>query len=100
MAAITLRGGFSPLSEEQRKEFYTHASDHLPLYAIPRFVRVLKDMIVTETLKQRKIELLADGFDLEKIKEDVIYVLNLDKKTYVPLTEELYRNVTEGLVKF
>ena len=72
----------------------------MPLYAIPRFLRVLKDMIVTETLKQRKIELLADGFDLEKIKEDPVYVLNLEKKTYEPLTEKLHKNVTEGLVKF
>ena len=100
MAAVTLKDGFTPLSEEQRKEFFTHVADHLPLYALPRFLRVLKDMIMTDNLKQRKIELVADGFDPEKTKDDPVYVLNLDSKTYDPLSEKLYKSIIEGLVKF
>lgn len=100
MAAMTLKDTFAPLTDEQRRQCFTHIADHLPLYAVPRFVRLLRDMIVTDNLKQRKVELVADGFDPEKVKGDPLYCINLDLKCYEPMTEKIYQDVLDGKVKF
>lgn len=100
MAAVTLRGDFGPLSDKQQTECFNLIADHLPLYAVPRFVRVLKDMVMTDNLKQRKVELLAAGFDPVKTGQDPVYCLNLDSKRFEPLTDKLYNDVLNGAVKF
>jgi len=64
---------------------YRKCEQDLPSYARPLFIRLQKEFMVTQTMKHRKIELVADGFDPGKII-DPLYFLDQRRKTYVPLS--------------
>jgi fatty-acyl-CoA synthase len=75
--------------------FYAHAERHLPEYARPAFVRVVPEMDVTGTLKQRKQALAADGFDPARIA-DPLFVRDDAARTYVPLTPAVLEELRDG----
>jgi fatty-acyl-CoA synthase len=91
MAAVVLLPGmrFDPLA------FYAHAAARLPAYARPLFVRLVDEMTVTGTLKQRKHDLQAEGYDPGRIA-DPLYVRDDAAATYVPLTVEGYEAIVCG----
>jgi fatty-acyl-CoA synthase len=66
----------------------------LPAFARPVFVRLRPELAVTGTFKHRKIDMVADGFDPEQIKEP-LYVRNGDKG-YTPITPELAVEIADG----
>ncbi|KAH9520442.1 hypothetical protein Btru_060800 [Bulinus truncatus] len=80
MIAITLKQGIT-LGEKELKELYDHICDQLPTYARPLFLRHLKEAVLTGTFKQRKVELVNEGFDLSKVG-DALYFLDNEKSTY------------------
>ncbi|CAL1544471.1 unnamed protein product [Lymnaea stagnalis] len=84
MAAITLKEG-SLLGTSELKEIYEHICQELPTYSRPLFLRYLKEQSLTGTFKQRKVELVNEGFDLNLVKDD-LYFLDNEKKTYSKLT--------------
>ncbi|XP_059148319.1 long-chain fatty acid transport protein 6-like [Physella acuta] len=84
MVAITLKEGLK-LGEGELKELYDHVCQELPTYARPLFLRVLDAAVLTNTFKQRKVELVSEGFDLNQVK-DPLYFLDNEKHTYSPLT--------------
>lgn len=53
---------------------------------------------MTGTFKMKKVKLVEEGFNPEHIK-DPLYFLDTEKKTYVPLTEEIYRAVASQEIK-
>ncbi len=71
---------------------------NLPLYAQPVFVRLLPELEITGTFKQRKVELVKEGFDPGAIK-DPIYWLNHASGRYEKLTAEAYAAIVSGRVK-
>jgi acyl-CoA synthetase (AMP-forming)/AMP-acid ligase II len=75
--------------------FYRHAAAHLPAYARPAFVRLLREMDVTGTLKQRKHALAAEGYDLARIGEP-LFVRDDARETYVPLDAAVLHAVRTG----
>jgi fatty-acyl-CoA synthase len=77
------------------RAFYGHAAANLPRYACPLFVRLVRRMDVTGTLKQRKVALQGEGFDPQSIA-DPLYVRDDAAGTYVPLTPERYREIAAG----
>src|SRR5438552_3257326 len=81
MAAVVLADG----ARFDGGSFYAHAASHLPAYARPAFVRVVPEMDVTGTLKQRKQALAAEAYDLERVR-DPLYVRDDAGSTYRPLT--------------
>lgn len=97
MAAITLAQGCE-LSPEYISKLYQHCEDLLPNYARPRFLRFQDQLEVTSTFKQRKVELVKEGFD-PKLVSDPLYCMDPTKKTYVPLTNALYENISNGNVR-
>jgi fatty-acyl-CoA synthase len=94
MAAIVLAEGaaFDP------EAFFGHAERHLPGYARPAFVRVLSTMDVTGTLKQRKQDLLREGYDPARIS-DALYVRDDPARTYRPLTPPLWEAIQAGRLR-
>ena len=46
---------------------------HLPVYAVPVFLRLSDHIDVTGTFKQRKLGLAAEGFDPDRIAEPLYY---------------------------
>lgn len=53
---------------------------------------------MTGTFKMKKVKLVEEGFNPAHIK-DPLYFLDPEKKTYVPLTEKIYRAVVSKEVK-
>jgi fatty-acyl-CoA synthase len=94
MAAVVLSPGatFDPTA------FYAHATANLPRYACPVFVRLVDEMAVTGTLKQRKIDLQNDGYDPGRAGGRV-YLRDDAAATYVPLTAALCDGIAAGAVR-
>jgi len=91
MAAVVLDGG----TMFDGAGLYAHAARHLPAYARPAFVRLVPEMDVTGTLKQRKQALAAEGFDPARV-DDPLYVRDDPARRYVPLTPALLAAIRSG----
>ncbi|KAK0139026.1 Very long-chain acyl-CoA synthetase [Merluccius polli] len=94
MAAVTL---------QEEKEFdcsdaYKQVVNYLPSYARPYFIRVQNCLELTGTFKMKKVRLVEEGFDPSLIT-DPMYFLDLQRKTYVPLTEDIYTSISAGTIK-
>ncbi|NXA57403.1 S27A2 synthetase, partial [Nothocercus julius] len=70
MAAVCLKAGTSFEGES----FYAHAKETLPSYAVPRFVRIQEALEITVTFKQRKGNLIKEGFNPNVIKEPLFFL--------------------------
>lgn len=98
MAAIT------PVKQHQitpanMSELFQHCSHSLPLYAIPRFLRIQTEMEITSTFKQRKVELVKEAFDPSKVKNCDLYYVNTSAKSYELITPEVYKSISVGKIR-
>jgi len=71
---------------------------NLPSYARPVFLRLLPQLEITGTFKQRKVDLVQDGFDPGAIR-DPLYWLNPARGQYEPLTPQVVDTIASGKVK-
>ena len=53
---------------------------------------------MTGTFKMKKEKLVEEGFDPALIQDD-LYFLNLEQKTYVPMTRDIYASVLARDIK-
>lgn len=67
-------------------------------YARPIFLRLAPRILVTGTFKQRKVDLVREGFNPATIS-DPLYVLDPDSGKYERLTPERYAEIVAGHVK-
>ena len=74
--------------------FDAYAAEQIPAYARPVFVRIAKSLKTTVTFKYRKIDLVTDGFDPEKV-DGAIYVRG-GKAGYQKLTPAVYQEIVSG----
>lgn len=91
MAALVLAAGH-PFDAAA---FYGHAAANLPAYALPGLVRVVQEMDVTGTLKQRKQAFQSEGYDPARLT-DPLFVRDDAARTYVPLTPARFDDLTAG----
>jgi fatty-acyl-CoA synthase len=91
MAAIVLGQGEAFDAADLRH----HVAEGLPNYARPVFVRLLKELSTTSTLKLKKTDLQNQGYDPRRLT-DPLYLLHPKQDVYVPLTPELYDDITAG----
>ncbi|XP_049729139.1 long-chain fatty acid transport protein 6 isoform X2 [Elephas maximus indicus] len=94
MASIILK----PNKSLDLKKFYDQVVTFLPGYACPRFLRIQGKMETTGTFKLQKFRLVEEGFNPLKISDPLYFMDNL-KKSYVPLTKELYHQIVLGEIK-
>lgn len=94
MASIILKPN-KPLDLEK---VYEQVVTFLPAYACPRFLRIQKKMETTGTFKQKKLQLVEEGFSPLKIS-DPLYLMDNLKKSYVPLTKKIYDQIMLGEIK-
>ena len=92
MAALVVEGGFD------LEGFARHVMQRLPTYARPVFVRLTREIETTGTFKQRKIDLVKQGFD-PRATRDEIFVLHPELQTYVRLTPAVYGDICDGKVR-
>uniref|UniRef100_A0A4W5LI65 Uncharacterized protein n=1 Tax=Hucho hucho TaxID=62062 RepID=A0A4W5LI65_9TELE len=77
---------------------FSRVADNLPAYARPRFIRIQRSFETTGTFKMKKVALVEDGFDPAAV-QDPLYFQDPAKKTYVPLTEEIYNSINAREIK-
>ena len=91
MAALVINGRFDP------KAFGEHVAAEMPPYAQPLFVRLLPAMDTTGTLKIRKLDLVAEGYDPSRIKGPLYF--HDPKRGYVKLTKSVFEKLGAGAFK-
>ncbi len=79
MAAVVLREG----EDLDLQGLADHLYERLPVYAVPLFVRVVKELAQTSTFKNQKVELRKEGYTA-----DHVHVLCGREKGYVDFYDE------------
>ena len=79
-------------------QFSQFASENLPKYAIPIFVRIKEGLEFTGTHKLRKVNLKKQGYDINKIN-DHIYFWSSDSNRYEVFDDEKYSNLMDNTLK-
>jgi fatty-acyl-CoA synthase len=92
MAAIVSRGTCD------LKALHSHLREHLPDYARPLFLRIQSEIDVTGTFKQKKIDLVKEGFDPTKIA-DAIYFNDPQSAAFVRLDSALHQRIERGDIR-
>jgi len=91
MAALVLLQGaaFDPVA------FWTLATNRLPRYAAPLFVRLSAKADMTGNYKLRKVDLQREGFDVSLVK-DPLFVRDDTAGSYVPITPQAMAKALGG----
>jgi fatty-acyl-CoA synthase len=92
MAALVVDGDFN------LEDLPARVRARLAPYARPIFLRLSQQLDVTGTFKQRKVDLVREGFDPSAIA-DPLYVFDFATLQYERLTPERYAAITQGQVK-
>lgn len=92
MAAIMLKHEDNQITNDKLRTIYSVCQKELPGYARPLFIRFMSEFIITQTMKNRKVELVEEGYDLQKV-DDPIYFYDTKNKTYSPLSRTNYEGV-------
>jgi fatty-acyl-CoA synthase len=75
-----------------------HLAQRLPDYARPVFLRIRREIDVTTTFKQKKIDLVKDGFDPSQ-GADPIYFDDPQRKAFVRVDPDLYAQINAGKIR-
>ncbi|HUD50697.1 long-chain-acyl-CoA synthetase [Parvibaculum sp.] len=92
MASIVADGNFD------LEKFRVHLDKELPEYARPLFVRLSDGMEITGTFKQRKVELVKEGFDPKEIKDPIYFRSPVDGH-FVPVDPGLHERICGGEIR-
>ena len=93
MASLLVNGDF------QLDRLPENLRHRLAPYARPIFLRLSPRIDVTGTFKQRKLDLVREGFDPTDIA-DPLYVMDPDTGAYERLTSERHADIIAGRVQF
>ncbi len=92
MAAIVADAGFD------FETFAEHLSRRLPAYAVPVFVRFCKALDATETFKQKKQQLMREGFD-PAIVSDPLFLKDPQSGAYHPIDAAQHALIVAGAIR-
>ncbi|HTQ13065.1 MAG TPA: hypothetical protein VMH86_04245 [Rhizomicrobium sp.] len=92
MAALVTGPGFDIAALAQK------LAGNLPAYARPLFIRIQPEIEITGTFKQKKGDLVREGFDPAAIA-DPLYFLDPVSSRYVPLDATLHAAIAGGKIK-
>jgi fatty-acyl-CoA synthase len=81
------------------EKLYRHLQTLLPEYARPLFLRIRKKIDMTATFKQRKVDLVEQGFNPLLIT-DPLYFNDTKAGRFVPLDAALYERIESGQIRF
>jgi fatty-acyl-CoA synthase len=77
--------------------FRAHLVDRLPEYARPVFLRIRRDLEVTDTFKHTKSVLVREGYDPVAIG-DALYFNNRERQAFVRLDKPIYDRIQSGRI--
>ena len=75
-----------------------HLAERLPEYARPLFLRIRQELDVTGTFKQKKIDLVREGFD-PSATGDAIFFHDPEAHAFVRLDKPRYDRIVAGAVR-
>ena len=96
MASITLAAGQSELDT---RAFFAFATEQLPTYARPLFLRIrTQENEKTATLKYKKYSYSVQGFDPSnpELGSDRLYFCDAVANDYIPLTHQVYQQIVSN----
>ncbi|KAL1796886.1 hypothetical protein ACET3X_005426 [Alternaria dauci] len=98
-ATIVFEQGVGEVDDKLLQELAQHVKKELPAFAVPVWIRVTKEMQLTGTNKQQKVELQREGIDPRVVEEkgDVLYWLR--DGTYKRFTLQDLKSIEGGDVK-
>ena len=80
------------------REFRDHISRRLPAYACPVFVRLCASLDTTETFKQKKHQLVREGYD-PRVAADPMFFFGANASAYYPIDADAYAGILEGSIR-
>ncbi len=92
MAAIVARDNLNLTA------LHEHLAQQLPDYARPLFLRIRREIDVTTTFKQKKLDLVKDGFDPGQTI-DPIYFSDPQKRAFVRVDPALFGRINAGQMR-
>ncbi|CAJ0566619.1 unnamed protein product, partial [Mesorhabditis spiculigera] len=95
MAGVVLVPGVD--HEKFLQDIAQRLTSNLASYAVPVFIRFLKEVDKTGTFKLKKLELQKQGYDLAKSGGDSIYYWSAADKGYCLLTAQLQSDIDHGI---
>ncbi|KAK5943209.1 long-chain fatty acid transporter fat1 [Knufia obscura] len=102
-SALADGSGGVQIKDEVLESLATHATNSLPKYAVPLFIRAVKELAITGNNKQQKTGLRNQGVDLNAMKKvgsaDKMYWLKPGSDRYVEFKEEDLKALDAGKVR-
>ena len=92
MVAVVVDDGFD------LADFRDHLSRRLPAYACPVVVRFCDVLDTTETFKQKKHQLVREGFD-PRLVTDPLFFRDPKSGAYRPLDADSYARILDGSIR-
>jgi fatty-acyl-CoA synthase len=92
------RAGMAALVVDQGFDlgiFAEHLARRLPVYALPVFVRFCQALDATETFKQKKQQLIREGFD-PSVVGDPLFLRDSASGDYRPIEPAVYARIAEA----
>jgi acyl-CoA synthetase (AMP-forming)/AMP-acid ligase II len=96
-AALVVPG--EKLNDALAKDLVDHARRRLPRYAVPLFLRMMKEVEVTGTLKHQKVALRNEGVDPDKIGNDEVFWLQPGAERYEKFSKKDWQRICDGSAK-
>ncbi len=96
------RAGMAALVADQGFDFGIFAVQlrrRLPVYALPVFVRFCRALDATETFKQKKQQLIREGFD-PSVVGDPLFLRDPATGDYRPIDRAVYARIVEAGIRF
>jgi fatty-acyl-CoA synthase len=79
-------------------EFAESLSRRLPVYACPVVIRISTSLDTTETFKQKKQELVHDGFNPHRVT-DPLFFREPKSGEYRPIDAPAYARILDGAIR-
>jgi fatty-acyl-CoA synthase len=95
------RAGMAAVVVDERfdfREFQDHISRRLPPYAHPVVIRICAALETTETFKQKKQQLVREGFD-PRLVTDPLFFRDDKAGAYCPIDADAYARILDGSIR-
>jgi fatty-acyl-CoA synthase len=95
------RAGMAAVVVDDRfdfEDFARHLARRLPAYAHPVFIRISAQLDATETFKQKKHQLVREGFDPRTV-DDRLFFREPESGAYQPLDTAIHARIAGGAIR-
>nr|XP_026494423.1 long-chain fatty acid transport protein 1-like [Vanessa tameamea] len=96
------KAGMAAIADPEKKVDLKSLADglktSLPAYARPLFIRILPEPPLTATFKLKKRVLMEQGFNIN-VHNDPVYFLDQKSGSFTPLTQKLYDDLIQGVIR-